>query len=36
MGRLNEEVFKSSLVNSGYSVKTADEIWKWYTATEKK
>jgi hypothetical protein len=36
VGKRKEQAFKSMLGKSGYSEKTSDEIWKWYTAPTQK
>jgi len=35
LGKKKEKTFKSSLCKTGYSEKTADEVWKWYTSPTK-
>jgi len=36
MGKKSEQTFKSPLRKYGYSEKTTEEIWKWYTCPLKK
>ena len=31
-----EQKFKRLLVDSGFSLKAAGELWKWYDSSEKK
>jgi hypothetical protein len=31
-----ERRFKRLLIDSGYSEKAAEELWKWYDSSEKK
>jgi hypothetical protein len=35
-GKETELTFRRLLVNSGYSEKTMNELWKWYDPTNKK
>jgi hypothetical protein len=36
LGKKAKLVFKNLLASYGYSEKVADELWKWYTFSEKK
>jgi predicted Ser/Thr protein kinase len=35
-GKETEFAFKRLLIDSGYSEKAANELWKWYDPTNKK
>jgi hypothetical protein len=36
VGNKAKLTFKKLLISHGYSEKVADELWKWYTFSEKK
>jgi hypothetical protein len=36
LGKKAKLAFKKLLLTHGYSEKVADELWKWYTPSEKK